>query len=161
MSSAVWKKEELRWRMGIILSWEGSWESKVKFVSWAHPPSKAIAFSSPFEAWKSQSENSVVSDSLWPHGLYRSWNSLGQNTGVGSLIPSPVDLHNPGIKQGSSALPVDSLPAEPPGKPWFRELAKKCSLPLSVCVAFLKVHLFSVTQFPLMLKEGIMQYHLL
>ena len=28
---------------------------------------------------------SVVSDSLWPHGLYSPWNSPGQNTGVGSL----------------------------------------------------------------------------
>ena len=29
--------------------------------------------------------HSVVSDSLRPHGLYSCWNSLGQNTGVGSL----------------------------------------------------------------------------
>ena len=29
--------------------------------------------------------HSVVSDSLWPHGLYSPWNSPGQNTGVGSL----------------------------------------------------------------------------
>ena len=28
---------------------------------------------------------SVVSDSLWPHGLCSPWNSPGQNTGVGSL----------------------------------------------------------------------------
>jgi len=28
---------------------------------------------------------SVVSDSLWPHRLYSPWNSLGQNTGAGSL----------------------------------------------------------------------------
>ena len=28
---------------------------------------------------------SVVSDSLWPHGLYSPWNFPGQNTGVGSL----------------------------------------------------------------------------
>ena len=28
---------------------------------------------------------SVMSDSLWPHGLYSPWNSSGQNTGVGSL----------------------------------------------------------------------------
>ena len=28
---------------------------------------------------------SVVSDSLWSHGLYNSWNSPVQNTGVGSL----------------------------------------------------------------------------
>ena len=38
---------------------------------------------------KSESESySVVSDSLRPHGLYRipyTWNSPGQNTGVGSL----------------------------------------------------------------------------
>ena len=35
---------------------------------------------------ESESEShSVVSDSLWPHGLYRSWNSPGQNTGVGGL----------------------------------------------------------------------------
>ena len=29
--------------------------------------------------------HSVMSDSLWPHGLYSSWNSPVQNTGVGSL----------------------------------------------------------------------------
>ena len=28
---------------------------------------------------------SVVSNSLWPRGLYSPWNSPGQNTGVGSL----------------------------------------------------------------------------
>ena len=28
---------------------------------------------------------SVVSDSLWSHGLYSPWNSPGQTTGVGSL----------------------------------------------------------------------------
>ena len=28
---------------------------------------------------------SVVSNSLQPHGLYSPWNSLGQNTGVGSI----------------------------------------------------------------------------
>ena len=29
--------------------------------------------------------HSVVSNSLWPHGLHSPWNSPGQNTGVGSL----------------------------------------------------------------------------
>ena len=34
----------------------------------------------------SESEScSVVSNSLWPHGLCSPWNSLGQNTGVDSL----------------------------------------------------------------------------
>ena len=57
-----------------------------------------------------------MSDSLWPHGLYSSWNSPGQNTGVGSLsllqgtFPSQGELRSP-------ALQVDSLTAEPQGKP--------------------------------------------
>ena len=40
-----------------------------------------------FSFWVSEvtESRSVVSNSLWPHGLYSPWNSLGQNTGVGSL----------------------------------------------------------------------------
>ena len=35
---------------------------------------------------ESQSQShSVLSNSMWPHGLYSSWNSPGQNNGVGSL----------------------------------------------------------------------------
>ena len=34
-----------------------------------------------------------------------------------AYIPSPVDLLDPGIELGSSSLQVDSLPAEPQGKP--------------------------------------------
>ena len=50
----------------------------------------------------SESEShSVVSDSLWPHGLYSPWNSPGQNTGVGSLSffqqISPTQGSNPGL----------------------------------------------------------------
>ena len=44
------------------------------------------------------------------------WNSPGQNTGVGSHSLLHGDLPNPGIEPGSAALPVDSFPAEPPGK---------------------------------------------
>ena len=35
----------------------------------------------------------------------------------GQLFPSAGDLPNPGIEPRSPALQVDSLPAEPPGKP--------------------------------------------
>ena len=35
------------------------------------------------ESWKWRC--SVVSDSLWPHGLYSPWNSPGHSTGVSSL----------------------------------------------------------------------------
>ena len=59
---------------------------------------------------------SVVSDSLRPQGLYSPQNSPGQNTGVGScsllqgICPTLVKLKSP-------TLQVDSLPAEPSGKP--------------------------------------------
>ena len=35
----------------------------------------------------------------------------------GWLFPSPGDLSNPEMEPRSSALQVDSLPSEPPGKP--------------------------------------------
>ena len=44
---------------------------------------------------------SVVSDSLWAHGLHSPWNSPGQNTGVGnlSLLQGifPTQESNPGL----------------------------------------------------------------
>ena len=51
---------------------------------------------------------------LRPCALHSPWNSLSQNTGVGST--SPGDLPNPGIEPRSPALQADSLPAEPAGK---------------------------------------------
>ena len=45
----------------------------------------------------------VISNSLWPYGLYSPWNSLGQNTGVGSpsLLQEifPTQGLNPGLPQ--------------------------------------------------------------
>ena len=59
---------------------------------------------------------SVVSDSLWPHGLYRPWNSPGQNTGMGSLSLLqgifPTQGLNPGLLHCRRILW-----SEPPGKP--------------------------------------------
>ena len=51
---------------------------------------------------ESESEShSVVSDSLWPHGLYSSWNSPAHNTRVGSLSLLqgifPTQGSNPGL----------------------------------------------------------------
>ena len=40
-------------------------------------------------------------------------------------FPSPVDLPNPGIEPGSSALQADTLPSEPPGKPVTHILNQK------------------------------------
>ena len=38
------------------------------------------------------------------------------------LFPSPGDLPNPGIELRSPALQVDSLPAEPQGKPSYKTI---------------------------------------
>ena len=56
----------------------------------------------PLCHFESGSEScSVMSDSLWPQGLYSPWNSPGQNTGVGSLSLLqgifPTQRSNPGI----------------------------------------------------------------
>ena len=60
---------------------------------------------------------SVLSNSLPPHGLYSPWNSLGQNTGVGSLSLFqgifPPQGSNPGLLHCRQIL----LLAELPGKP--------------------------------------------
>ena len=57
---------------------------------------------SQMQLYASESESwSVVSNSLQPHGLYRPWNSPGQNTGLGScsLLQGifPSQGSNPGL----------------------------------------------------------------
>ena len=53
---------------------------------------------------------------VWPFSLEFSrpeyWSEL--------LFPSPGDLPNAGIEPRSPTLQVDSLPAEPPGKPFTK-----------------------------------------
>ena len=68
-----------------------------------HEKGKYLVQEHPASKWKeSESESgSVVSDSLWPHGLHSPWNSPGQNTGVGShSLPQglfPTQGSNPGL----------------------------------------------------------------
>ena len=81
---------------------------------------------------RSTSESrSVTSDSLQPHGLYSPWNSLGQNTGVGSLPFSR------GSSQPSNQTQVSRIAysyhlyfVEPQSKPklwtWMDELSSPC-----------------------------------
>ena len=61
--------------------------------------------------------HSVLSDSLWPHGLDSPWNSPGQNTRVGSLSLLQRIFPTQGIKPRALAFQINSLPAELPGKP--------------------------------------------
>ena len=91
---------------------------------------------------KSES-HSVVSDSLWSHGLYAArllcpWNSPGKNTGVGShsLLQGIFHTQEP----GSPALQAGSLLAEPP-----QIAASKVTLSREKCIlamASLFVHSF-------------------
>jgi len=69
-----------------------------------------------YEMFESESR-SVMSDSLRSHGLYSSWYSPGQNTGVSSQFPPPEDLPNPAIEPMCPTLQVASLSAKPPEKP--------------------------------------------
>ena len=58
-----------------------------------------------------------MSDSLWPHGLYRPWNSPGQNTEVGSFSLLQGIFPTQGSNSGLPHCRQILLPAEPPGKP--------------------------------------------
>ena len=64
---------------------------------------------------------SVMSDSLWPHGLYIAsrllcaWNSPGKNTGVGSHSPFQGIFPS----QGSNADLLHCRQTLPPGKPYI------------------------------------------
>ena len=82
--------------------WIGSSESG---ELWTHPK------------WSTRESRSFVSDSLWPHGLYKQSVEFSRpEYWSGLLFPSPGDLPSPGIETRSPALQVDSLPAEPQWK---------------------------------------------
>ena len=76
---------------------------------------------------------SVMSDSLRPHVLYSPWNSPGQNTGVGSLSLLQGIFPTQGIEPRSPAFQADSLPAEPPGKPYIIAYAKSLQSCPTLC----------------------------
>ena len=59
--------------------------SSLSYLLWWPMITDLCSFMIVWGAMKWSESHSVVSDSLWPHGLYSPWNSPGQNTGVGSL----------------------------------------------------------------------------
>ena len=119
-----------RWDELSSLEWNHLLESSCLFLEYGGASFERL------ERFPSESKShSVMSDSLQPHGLYTPWNSPSHNTGVGTF-PSPGDLPNPGIEPRSPKLQVDSLPAEPPGKPWWgiSQIHHKMTYPLSSVV---------------------------
>ena len=95
--------------------WCWNWDTRISFLLW--PPCLVIlpalagglfttgtTWEAPYMFYLNLIESkscSVMSDSLQPHGLYNPWNSVGQNTGVGSLSHLqgifPTQGLNPGL----------------------------------------------------------------
>ena len=79
----------------------------------------------------------VVLDSrAWLHGPCEDPLPMGisrQAYWSGLPFPSPAGLPNPGFKPRSPALQADSLPSEPPGKPWFSLRAPQLFLFFPCC----------------------------
>ena len=66
-----------------------------------HRQTGSLPLAPPGYPLKVKSESrSVVSDSLWPHGLYSPWNSPGQNTRVSSLSLLQVIFPTQGLNLG-------------------------------------------------------------
>ena len=61
--------------------------------------------------------NSLQPHGLWPARLLSPWGLSKQEYCCGLPCPPPGDPPNPGMEPRSPALQVDSLLAEPPGKP--------------------------------------------
>ena len=81
------------WQVQVDENIKGSIGFSNKEVTWWPLPLWSQCFTSE--------SHSVVSDSLWPHGLYNPWNSPNQDTGVGSLSLLqgifPTQGSNPGL----------------------------------------------------------------
>ena len=74
-----------------------------KYVLLGIPSETEVAVWKPSletQAYSQNESHSVVSDSLQPHGLYRQWNSPGQNTRVGSLSLLQWIFPNQRLKPG-------------------------------------------------------------
>ena len=108
---------------------------------------------------------SVLSSSLQTYGLYPirllySWDSPGKNTGVSShSLPQGIFLTKgsswPRDLTGSPALPANSLPFEPPGKPFLYVMHHH--IVKILCFFLLQAWAFSFT---LLYKKSIATVHL-
>ena len=84
--------------------------------------------------------HSVMPNSLRPHGLHPTrllcpWGFSREDYWSGLPCPSPGDLPNPEAEPRPPTVQVDSLPAEPPGKPTYTHIPayKFASLVAQLC----------------------------
>ena len=108
-----YETSEWYWVHGFAISqeWslEGMWSELalpkgsmiIQFIKNNHPFFLLVFFWQFLSFIHERESHSVASNSLWPHGLYSPCNSLGQNTGVGSLSLLqrifPNKWSNPGL----------------------------------------------------------------
>ena len=91
-----WQAEDVREKDHRALLFSNQWVPALVLQS------EHLCLATPTHQFMVKSEScSVMSDSLWPHGLYSPWNSPGQNTGLGSLSflqrLFPTQGWNPGL----------------------------------------------------------------
>ena len=84
--------------MGRMLEWVAIPFSRGSF--WPRDQTWISCTAGGFFTISESKSHSVVSDSLQPHILYSPWNSLGQNTGVGSLSLLQGIFPTQGLKPG-------------------------------------------------------------
>ena len=85
--------------------------------------------------------HSVVSDSLWPHGLQPTrllcpWDSPGKNIGVGCHSLLQGIFLTQGLNLGLPHCMADSLPSESPGKSYINIYKEKAMAPHSSTLAW-------------------------
>ena len=84
---------------------------------------------------------------LWTTA-YQALLSMGfsrQECWSGLPLPSPGDLPDPGIEPGSTALQIDSLPSEPPGKPQSLHSFSSTQLSSETQASYWKTQFLSIT----------------
>ena len=111
-----------------------------------------------WQQMKWSESRSVVSSSLWHHRLYSPWNSLGQNTGVGScsLLQElfPTQGLNPGLLHCRQILSQLSYQGSPmSGKVWQTDVAKRVFFSFSPSVIQFCFFLIGGTVFNIITKQ--------
>ena len=92
-------------------------ESSDKLSDDCTPKLRVNSWISPFLAGKWKWKVAQLYPTLRSHGLHSPWNSPCQNTRLGSLSLLRGIFPTQGLNPRSPAMLVDSLPAEPQGKP--------------------------------------------
>ena len=110
-----------RWKVKVTQSWSTVCKAmdcsvhgilQARILEWVTFP-----FSMGFSQPRGRTQVSLIAGGFFTSWATREAQEYWSVRVIEKPIPSPADLPNPGIKAGSPALQVESLPAELPGKP--------------------------------------------